>query len=166
MKKKFYFCMVMIIAICMCACGKKNVVSDMESSHDETHLYEIQTDISTAEETTLEETTLEEVVEETESTEEETTLENVVAEESVDAAEESKEDTMAETEVQTEPEVTEEVKPKKSNYKKRVKKVQLAVVVSEPQEDICVCDCEPVADSPEKTNWFVKVWNKFILRRK
>ena len=35
-----------------------------------------------------------------------------MAEESVDAAEESKEDTMAETEVQTEPEVTEEVKPK------------------------------------------------------
>ena len=66
----------------------------------------------------------------------------------------------------TEGATTEEVKPKKSNYKKRVKKVQLAVVVSEPQEDICVCDCEPVADSPEKTNWFVKMWNKFILRRK
>lgn len=111
MKKKLFFCMVMV-SICMCACGKKNAVTDMESGHDETHLYESQTDISTVEETTQEETALEEVAEETESTEEETTLENVVAEESVDAAEESKEDTMAETEVQTEPEVTEEVKPK------------------------------------------------------
>ena len=36
MKKKFYFCMVMIIAICMCACGKKNAVTDIESGHDET----------------------------------------------------------------------------------------------------------------------------------
>lgn len=77
MKKKLFFCMVMV-SICMCACGKKNAVTDMESGHDETHLYESQTDISTVEETTQEETALEEVAEETESTEEETTLENAV----------------------------------------------------------------------------------------
>ena len=114
MKKKLFFCMVMV-SICMCACGKKNAVTDMESGHDETHLYESQTDISTVEETTQEETALEEVAEETESTEEETTLENAVeavAEGNIDVTEELKEDTMAETEVQTEPEVTEEVKPK------------------------------------------------------
>ena len=63
----------------------------MESSHDETHLYESQTDISTVEETTQEETALEEVAEETECTEEETTLENAVeavAEGNIDATEE------------------------------------------------------------------------------
>lgn len=106
---------MVMVTICMCACEKKNAATDMESSHDETHLYESQTDISTVEETTQEETTLEEVAEETECIEEETTLENAVeavAEGNIDAAEESKEDTMAETEVQTEPEVTEEVKPK------------------------------------------------------
>ncbi len=114
MKKKLFFCMVMV-TICMCACEKKNAATDMESSHDETHLYESQTDISTVEETTQEETALEEVAEETECTEEETTLENAVeavAEGNIDATEELKEDAMAETEVQTEPEVTEEVKPK------------------------------------------------------
>ncbi len=77
MKKKLLFCMVMV-TICMCACEKKNAATDMESSHDETHLYESQTDISTVEETTQEETALEEVAEETECTEEETTLENAV----------------------------------------------------------------------------------------
>jgi len=51
MKKKLFFCMVMV-TICMCACEKKNAATDMESSHDETHLYESQTDISTVEETT------------------------------------------------------------------------------------------------------------------
>ena len=63
----------------------------------------------------------------------------------------------------TEGTTTEEVKPKKSNYKKRVKKVQLAVVVSEPQEDICVCDCEPVAMPHKKYNWLTRTWNKFVL---
>lgn len=92
MKKKLFFCMVMV-TICMCACEKKNAATDMESSHDETHLYESQTDISTVEETTQEETALEEVAEETECTEEETTLENAVeavAEGNIDATEEVK----------------------------------------------------------------------------
>lgn len=84
---------MVMVTICMCACGKKNAATDMESSHDETHLYESQTDISTVEETTQEETALEEVAEETECTEEETTLENAVeavAEENIDATEEVK----------------------------------------------------------------------------
>lgn len=76
--------------VCM---WKKNAATDMESSHDETHLYESQTDISTVDETTQEETALEEVAEETEFTEEETTLENAVesvAEGNIDATEEVK----------------------------------------------------------------------------
>lgn len=99
MKKKLFLCMVMIITICMCACGKKNVVSDMESSNDETHLYETQTDISTVEETTQEESETE-----TDSTEETMT-------DAIEAAGTIEEETPLETEVYAEP-VTEEVKPK------------------------------------------------------
>lgn len=100
MKKKLFLCMVMIITICMCACGKKNVVSDMESSHDETHLYETQTEsISTVEETTQEETETE-----TDSTEETMT-------DAIEAAIMVEEEIPLETEVYAEP-VTEEVKQK------------------------------------------------------
>ena len=63
----------------------------------------------------------------------------------------------------TEGTATEVVKPKKRNYKKRTKKVQPVIEVTEPEEDICVCYCEPVATMPKKTNWFVKAWNKFVL---
>ena len=53
-KKLVCGCMVFMLIFGMCACGKKNAVTDMESGHDETHLYETQTDISTVEETTQE----------------------------------------------------------------------------------------------------------------
>ena len=63
----------------------------------------------------------------------------------------------------TEGTTTEVVKPKKRNYRKRVKKAQPVIEVTEPEEDICVCYCEPVASAPNKTNWFARTWNKFVL---
>ena len=63
----------------------------------------------------------------------------------------------------TEGTATEVVKPKKRNYRKRVKKAQPVIEVTEPEEDICICDCDEVAMPYKKSNWFVKTWNKFVL---
>ena len=63
----------------------------------------------------------------------------------------------------TEGTTTEVVKPKKRNYKKRTKKVQPVIEVTDLGEDTCVCDCDPVAIPHKKSNWFVKTWNKFVL---
>ena len=61
----------------------------------------------------------------------------------------------------TEGTTTEVVKPKKRNYRKRVKKAQPVIEVTEPEEDIC--DCDPVAIPHKKSNWFTRTWNKFVL---
>ena len=63
----------------------------------------------------------------------------------------------------TEGTATEVVKPKKRNYRKRVKEAQPAIEVTDPEEDICVCDCYPVAIPHKKSNWFIRTWNKFVL---
>ena len=63
----------------------------------------------------------------------------------------------------TEGTATEVVKPKKRNYKKRTKKVQPVIEVTEPEEDICICDCDEVAMPYKKSNWFARTWNKFVL---
>lgn len=63
----------------------------------------------------------------------------------------------------TEGTTTEVVKPKKRNYKKRTKKVQPVIEVTDLGEVPCVCDCDPVAIPHKKSNWFVKTWNKFVL---
>ena len=56
---------------------------------------------------------------------------------------------------------TEVVKPKKRNYRKRVKKAQPVIEVTVQEEDIC--DCDPVAIPHKKSNWFTRTWNKFVL---
>ena len=63
----------------------------------------------------------------------------------------------------TEGTATEVVKPKKRNYKKRTKKVQPVIEVTDLGEDTCVCDCDPVAIPHKKSNWFTRTWNKFVL---
>lgn len=63
----------------------------------------------------------------------------------------------------TEGTATEVVKPKKRNYRKRVKKTPVVIDPVETQEDICVCYCEPVVPVDKKTNWLTKTWNKFVL---
>ena len=68
----------------------------------------------------------------------------------------------------TEGTTTEVVKPKKRNYRKRVKKAQPVadepeIEVNDPGEDICVCDCDQVAIPHKKSNWFARTWNKFAL---
>ena len=63
----------------------------------------------------------------------------------------------------TEGTTTEVVKPKKRNYKKRTKKVQPVIEVTDLGEDTCVCYCEPVAIPHKKSNWFTRTWNKFVL---
>ena len=61
----------------------------------------------------------------------------------------------------TEGTTTEVVKPKKRNYRKRVKKAQPVIEVTAQEEDIC--DCDPVAIPHKKSNWFARTWNKFVL---
>lgn len=58
---------------------------------------------------------------------------------------------------------TEVAKPKKRNYKKRTKKVQPVIEVTDLGEDACVCDCDPVDIPHKKSNWFTRTWNKFVL---
>ena len=60
----------------------------------------------------------------------------------------------------TEGTATEVVKPKKRNYRKRVKKAQPVIEVTEPED---ICDCDPVAIPHKKSNWFTRTWNKFVL---
>ena len=63
----------------------------------------------------------------------------------------------------TEGTATEVVKPKKISYRKSTKKAQPVIEVTESEENICVCDCEPVAIPHKKSNWIIRTWNKFVL---